>query len=228
MAQNDAELRQTSQLRDAILRFVARGFDNDERVIIKPTNAANNLIPTMAGMGLPAILLHGDLRGFLASVIKKGDPCKTLIRQIYRVYAMDKAGVAAIPQRDALALTDLQITALVWRHQMEIFNEAATSDHVRSLDFRKFLENPEMALAAAGEHLGVSNDRAHWRAIADGPLFKTGAKDGAQSYDAAQRGREELALLDANKDALDLIENWAFQLRLWPTTTRQISNALVI
>lgn len=229
MAQAQTELDHISTLRNLILRLLARPHTPGERIVVKPTNAANNLIPILAGIGLPAILLYGDLRGFLTSVIKKGDPCKTLVRQIYRVYAMDKIGVSAIAQRDALALTDLQIAALVWRHQIELFNtalEASPAAQVRSLDFRMFLKNPVEALTAASEHLGFGGVASDYQSIVEGPLFNTDAKDGARTYNAQDRSDEEKQLMEQQSDALNLIEDWVFKLSLWPTTTRQLPKPL--
>jgi len=230
MAQSQLEFDEIHKLRAALLSLIARPHEGDERVLIKPTNAANNLVALFAALKLPMILLYGDLRGFLASVIKKGDPSKTIIRQIYRVYAMDKIGVSAIAQRDALALTDLQIAALVWRHQMEFFEEvlrAPENDNARSLDFRTFLKSPAETLYAAGAHLGFDINREVAQGVANGPLFSTDAKNVGRSYDAQTRDAEERALLDRHAEALDLIEPWAFNLSLWPTKTTSLSHPLL-
>lgn len=230
LAQSQDEFDEVHRLRDLLLSLIARPHEGDECVLVKPTNAANNLFPILASLGIPMILLYGDLRGFLASVIKKGDPCKTLIRQIYRVYAMDNIGVAAIPQRDALALTDLQIAALVWRHQVEMFNAvlgASSSANVRSLDFQTFLARPAETLNAASNHLGLNMDNETCREIAGGPLFQTDAKNDKRTYNAVLRAEEERALNEQNNDALDLIENWAFNLSLWTETTKQLPQPLL-
>jgi hypothetical protein len=229
MAQSQEEIENIHELRDILLALLARPREDGERVLIKPTNAANNLIPILAALDSPITLLYGDLRGFLASVIKKGDPCKTLVRQIYRVYAMDNIGVSAIPQRDALALTDLQIAALVWRHQMELFNtvlSAATTAHVRSLEFHQLLANPAATLHATSNHFTFGLSPEDCLAIASGSLFRQDAKDDTRSYDAVKRAEEERVLIEQNAEALDMIETWAFQLSLWPARTKQLPKAL--
>ena len=230
VAGSQSETDLIHKLRDLILTLVARPYVGDEHVVIKPTNAANNIIPTLAALGAPIILLYGDLKGFLVSVLKKGDPCKTLVRQIYRVYAMDQTGVAAIPQRDALALTDLQIAALVWRHQIELFN-AIVSDparsNVRSLDFRTLLERPAETLEAVNSHMKFGFEADDCRAIAGSALFQRDAKDETRPYDAAKREKEELALIEQNVSAIDMIEDWVFKLSLWPTTTTHLPRPLL-
>ena len=230
MAQDQAEISMIHKLRDAVFALVARPHEDEERVLIKPTNAANNLIPILAALGIPIILLYGDLRRFLASVIKKGDPCKTLVRQIYRVYAMDRIGVAAIPQRDALALTDLQIAALVWRHQIELCNAVLsdlTGNNVRSLNFRTLLDRPAETLQAASDHMQFGLEADDCRAVAGSALFRLDAKDETRAYDAAKREEEERELIEQNAGAIDLIEDWAFKLSLWPTTTKRLPRPLL-
>jgi len=230
MAQNQSERDYVDNLRDVLLALIARPHSDGERVLVKPTNAANNLVPILAGLKIPIILLYGDLRGFLASVIKKGDPCKTIIRQIYRVYAMDKMGVSAIAQRDALALTDLQIAALVWRHQIELFNTVLHDParaSARSLDFRALLSNPAETLLASSNHMTLGFDADECNAIAGSDLFRKDAKDNTLTYDADRRADEERALMAQHGDALDLIENWAFALSLWKTTTKRLPEPVV-
>ncbi len=230
MAQHQAAQDEIHKLRNLLLALIARPHVGDECVLVKPTNAANNLVPLFAALDIPIILLYGDLRGFLTSVIKKGDPCKTLIRQIYRVYAMDNIGVSAIPQRDALALTDLQIAALVWRHQIELFNAVLSTPRnttVRPLDFHTLLQRPAETLNAASDHLKLAHDVDYCRTVAEGALFRTDAKDESRTYDATQRAQEERALMGQHADALDLIEGWAFKLSLWNTTTKRLPSALI-
>lgn len=230
MAQSQSDRETADRLRDVLLALIARPHIGDERVVVKPTNAANNIIPIITGQKIPVILLYGDLRGFLASVIKKGDPCKTIIRQIYRVFAMDNMGVSAIPQRDALALTDLQIAALVWRHQVELFNAILHDParaSARSLDFRTLLNKPAETLLASSNHLGLGLNEDICKVVASSELFRKDAKDTNLTYDAARRTDEERALMDQHAEALDLIENWAFKLSLWKTTTRRLPNPVV-
>ncbi len=230
MARDQTEIDRIHKLRDMLFALVARPHHGDEQVLIKPTNAANNLTPVLAALGLPIVLLYGDLRGFLASVIKKGDPCKTLVRQIYRVYAMDQTGVAAIPQRDALALTDLQIAALVWRHQMELFDTVlgeSTGNSVRSLNFATLLDRPAETLQAASDHMQLGFEPDDCRAVAESALFRLDAKDETRAYDAAKREEEERELIQQNAGAIDMIEDWVFKLSLWPKKTKRLPRPLI-
>ncbi len=230
MARNQNEQKLADRLREIILDLLARPHLENERVLIKPTNAANNLAPIISAHGAPMIFLYSDLRGFLTSVIKKGEPCRTIIRQIYRVFAMDKIGVSAIPQRDALALTDLQIAALAWRHQIEMFNSmllAPGGAHLRSLDFRTLLARPAETLRAASDHMQLGVDAETLNAVANGPVFQTDSKGERHRYDADLRAGEEAALMKQHRDVLDLIEQWALKLSLWDHATARLPKPLI-
>lgn len=199
---------------DAV-NLLARPHRANERILIKPTNTANNIAPLIVASGAPVLLLYGDLRGFLLSVLKKGEPCKAFTRKQYTIFALDKEGVAAIPERQALGFTDLQIAALVWRHQMELFARILSSGaaNVRSLYFRDLLNDPKTVLKAAAAHLKLElSDEALDRNVA--AVFSKNSKFADQEYTPEERSRDERSLEEAHRAEIDLIESWARQLKL--------------
>ena len=217
MAKDAGAVGKVDAARDLVLHLLARPHQGNERVVVKPTNTANNLAPIIAGAGARTVFLYGDLKGFLVSVLKKGEACKAFVRKQYTIFALDKEGVGAIPERQALGLTDLQIAALVWRHQMEMFTRllaAPGSEHLRSLDFRTLLDRPAETLIAANAHLRLGGDDGALKAAAVGPVFRTNSKFDDQDYDAGARARDEAALIARHEEELAMIENWALQLKL--------------
>ena len=226
LAKNDSQLRELDTLTDRIFALLARPMEGAERVVCKPTNTANNLAPIAARKRNPTLLLYGDLRGFLASVLKKGEPCKAFVRKQYLIFALEKLGVGAIPQRDALGLTDLQIAALVWRHQMESFSAIAREDNVCSLAFRKLLSDPRQTLQSVNERLALGLDNEQLSAAADGPIFKTNSKSEDQSYDAAARAKDEDALMAQYGDVISMIDQWTLNLSLGSKLLLPLPNAV--
>ncbi len=229
MAKNEPARRDLDQTRDLILGLLARPHQENERVVIKVTNTANNLAPIMATSDARIIFLNGDLRGFLVSVLKKGEACKAFVRKQYTIFALDREGVSAIPERQALGLTDLQIAALVWRHQMEMFARllsAPGSDNLRSLGFRRLLDHPAETLLAANTHLALGADDAAIKAMATGSVFKKNAKFGDERYDAAARAKDEADLVARHNEELTMIENWAMQLMLATTLPEKMPSPL--
>ncbi|MEE2566625.1 hypothetical protein [Hyphobacterium marinum] len=198
-----------------IFGLLGRQFAKGERVLVKPTNSGNNLITPVREAGAPALLLYGDLRSFLISVIKKGEPCKGFMRLQYNIFSLDPGGLGAIPHRQAMGFTDLQVAALVWRHQMEAFAGALERDRdLASLDFTALLDRPEAVLTAVSRHLKLRHGSARIAAAATGPVFRENSKDAGEAYDPERRERDAAALEATHKDTLDLIEPWAAKLTL--------------
>ncbi len=229
MARTGPARREVDQARDLILQLLARPHQGQEQAVIKLTNTANNLAPMIAASDARIILLYGDLKGFLVSVLKKGEACKAFVRKQYTIFTLDPEGVNGIPERQALGLTDLQIAALVWRHQMELFMRllsAPDSSNLRSLDFRRLLDRPFETLKAANTHLTLNADDAAIEAVATGPVFQKNAKFDDQRYDAGARAKDEADLVARHSEELAMIENWALSLKLATDLPREMPSPL--
>lgn len=212
-----------------IFGLLGRQFTKGERVLVKPTNSANNLIAPVSDAGAPALLLYGDLRSFLISVIKKGEPCKGFMRLQYNIFSLDPGGLGAIPHRQAMGFTDLQVAALVWRHQMETFAAALDQDSaLASLDFKDLLADPESVMVAVSRHLKLRHGRERIAAAASGPVFRENSKDAGEAYDPEKRERDAEALEAAHGETLDLIEPWAANLTLTRATSLPLPRPLEI
>jgi hypothetical protein len=217
----DEQLQQSPARMSALVRTVfgllGRRFTADELVLIKPTNSANNLIPYAVETGARVILLYGGLRDYLISVLKKGEACKSFVRQQYNIFALDPKGLGAIPQRQAVAFTDLQACAMVWRHQMELFQRVLSSapqGQVASLEFTSLLDAPAAVLGEVARHLELDHSEAALESVACGEIFSKNSKFADQEYSADQREQDASLIGERYAEALDLIENWAAQLNL--------------
>jgi len=217
----DKQVRQSSIRAKALVHTIfillARQFTPTVRVLIKPTNSANNLLPDAIATGAQVLLLYGDLRSFLVSVLKKGEACKSFVRQQYNIFALDAKGLAGIPARQAISFTDLQAAAVVWRHQMELFQrtlEATAHGQVLSLDFKTLMDAPGPVLQAVARHLGLPHNAATLDLTVQGSVFQTNAKFADQAYDVNQRNRDVQTIEMRYGETLDMIETWAKQVNL--------------
>ncbi len=225
---NGAGVENARKTVSATVNLLARPHQAGERILIKPTNTANNIAPLIVASGAPVIFLYGDLRGFLLSVLKKGEACKAFTRKQYTIFALDKEGVASIPERQALGFTDLQIAALVWRHQMELFTRILSSGaaNVRSLYFRDLLKNPQAVLKAAAAHLKLDlTDTMLTGNVA--AVFSKNSKFEDQEYTPEERSRDESSLESRHRTELDMIEGWARQVKLAADVGDRLPNPLL-
>jgi hypothetical protein len=230
----DEQVRQSEEnanlLVSTVFKLLARQFNGDERIIAKPTNAANNLLGHAIKSGSRIVLLYGDLHSFLVSVLKKGEPCKSFVRTQYNIFSLDPGGVSLIPQRQAVSFTDLQIAALVWRHQIELFQSllaTAPKEQVVSLNFEIFLESPTQALSAVSQFFGLNHSDDDIEDIINGPIFTRNSKFDEQDYGAEQRDMDVSRIEERYGDILTQIEAWAGQTRLSNDVTLPLPNALV-
>lgn len=230
----DGEARQSRQYGEALVETIfallAACSDSNESILIKPTNAANNLLPFAIKSGAPVLLLYGSLRSFLVSVLKKGEACKSFVRGQYNIFALDGEGLAAIPQRQAVAFTDLQAAAMVWRHQLELFQRALAAtprEHVACLDFKHLTATPVPVLQAVTQHLKLPHTNAELESIANGPVFKRNAKFTGQVFSSEQVNEDVRRIEERYGETLDLIESWANRTTLGTALAMPLCGAIV-
>jgi hypothetical protein len=209
-----AEQSRVREALDAALGRLAQPYADAEAVLIKPTNAATAVYPLIASAraGARFVLLHSGLRSFLVSVIKKGEQGRHFVRTLYNIFGLDGTGVSRIPARQAMTFTDLQVAALVWRHQIEALDslcEQAGGARTLVLDGEDFIRDPRRHLPRLRDFLGLAFSDDDLAAIAAGDLFQRNAKFDDERYDAGVREEEARGIEDAWAGTLDLICGWA-------------------
>ncbi len=202
--------------------LLGRRFAAEECVLVKPTNAANLLLPWVVAEGAPVLLLHADLKAFLVSVLKKGEAGRWFVRHLFNILRLDRPDIAGWPERERMLLTDLQVAALVWQMQVEQFEAvlnggagplAADATRVRTLDAAAFLAEPRAVLGAVSAHLGLGHAPALLDAAVRGPAFSRHAKFADVDYDASQRAAEQAEIEAQHGEALAVTLEWARRLR---------------
>lgn len=207
---------QYQRLTNTVFALLARRFSVGESILIKPTNAANILLEPVLLSGARFLLLYSDLPGFLVSVIKKGEAGRYFMRHLFNIFRLDRPDIDAWPERQRLLLTDLQVAALVWNIQMELFEavlQAAGDKQVRTLNGDDFLENTVKALTGTQEFLGLGYDRDEIAQIADNPQFRRHSKFSTQVYDLNMRKAERATVEEQYSEEIATTIDWAAKLR---------------
>ncbi len=204
--------RQVADVLSDSLRMLARPLEAGEAVIVKPSNVVNPMIGPMlsARPDAQALFLHAPLRGFLASIAKKGMWGRLWVRELMAGYAQDGAIGFGLDTTALLKLTDLQAAALGWLTQHAIFAQLAEQapDRIRTLDSDSLLARPVESVAALYRHFGIAIDADEAERIATGPAFTRHSKDGSQ-FAAADRVREEASAVDLHADEIEKVALWA-------------------
>ncbi len=194
-----------------VARLLARSWQKNEAVFVKPTNHANVIAPALmeAAPNARAILMTNPLPSFLAAVLRKGMMGRRWARQLY-LKMMGYAGMdLGMDSREQFAMTDLQAGALAWFLNQR-YLEALTrkfGDRVRVLDGDAFGADPARVLEAVGTFTGVPIDAVRAEAIANGPVFTADAKTG-EDY-AAKSARDAAATQSAVvEDEIAKVGEW--------------------
>lgn len=194
------------------LGLLARPFEPSERVLIKPTNLVNNLIPELlaACPGARVLVLYDDLEAFLISVLKRPRESERGIASFLERLLRD-APAKALPA-EVLSVTDLpRRAALAWALQMHALGAwlDTWSGPVRLLDAPRLLDDPAGALAAAAGWLDLDLDPSSLREVAGGPVWTHHAKHPAHGYTPTRRNEEQALARRVLAGPLQQALSWA-------------------
>lgn len=203
---------------DTALFLLAKCRAADEAVLIKPTNAANNLaeeVLAMPGTG-GVLLLHSSLKYFLVSILKKGEQGRAFVRQLFAVIRADSERTRSLDPEALSRLTDLQIAAFAWCAQVDNYLrllERFPERRIATLDCDAFLASPLETLVKLCAFFGIEADKDRLAQVVAGPVFSKSSKNTADDYDAEVRETEYQQVLEANRGGVEAILDWSTRLR---------------
>lgn len=173
--------------------LLSRPFAAGEAQVIKPSNAANHLIPSLLHVcsNAKALIISSSLELFLTAVVRRGAEGRLSVRQFLRGFFDTLPFQTNISEEEALLLTDLQAAALAWLMQVGYLDSivARFGDRVRVLDCDTFLARPADTLAALADFFGLGE--ADWQAVADGPVFSQHAKNLGRPFNAEAHAMQQ-------------------------------------
>lgn len=200
------------ELPGMVLSLLARPLGPGERVIVKPSNAANLIAPAMmdASPGSRAIFLSAALPRFLRSLADKGLWGRRWGRRLYAMLTADTGVDFGLRSGELFELTDMQVAALAWlMHQTQkLALLQRFGDRLRILDSETFLTARAETLAAVAAHFGLALDDEQARQIADGPAFRTHSKELGREVDPEQplAAREAIPIIE---EEIEMVATWA-------------------
>lgn len=199
-------------LLEVVIRLLARPFAPGEKVIIKPSNVANLLAPSLLELdaGSNSIFIQAPLARFLRSIADKGLWGRRWARRLYPVVARDTGLDFGLSVAQQFELTDLQVAALAWLMQhaqaMELVD--AFPGRVRTLDSEIFVSRRAETIAAAAAHFGLPFGGRRSREIAEGPVFATHSKEIGRAFDPEEPLRPKAAVPVVDEE-IAMVTQWA-------------------
>ena len=208
-----AEPRVVARAADAATRLLARPFGAGEAVIVKPSNIVNPLalLLMMLRPRARAVFLYAPLETFLVSVAHKGLDCRLWVRELLDSYLRDNALDFGFTLEDYFRQTDLQIAAVGWLAQFQLFRKLAGqlgAERLRFVDSASLHAYPEQSLRVVAQHFGLSMTPAMAREIVAGPVFSYHSKSG-QPYTSGDRAHNYAAVRAAHADEIGKVVTWA-------------------
>ena len=202
---------QVAQLLDHAMTLLARPFEPGEAVIVKPSNILNSLAGAMLAMRPQSktVFLYAPLEIFLASVARKGLWCRLWVRELLEGMLREGAVGFDFTPDDYFRQTDLQIAAVGWLAQHQMFHRLYSKfgpERIFAIDSETLLARKDKALPKIATLFDL-NDGAG-TLIAQSDSFGRDSKTGA-AYDAKARKIDQEKGLAAHSDEIEKVKIWA-------------------
>lgn len=206
--------RQTSGETNAAFKLLGRGH---EPVLVKPTNAANNLIPeAVRATDGRMLFLYSDCKSFLISIAKKGEMGRIFARKLFGLFSADGHPQAKWAWQTLFELSDMQVAALVWHMQIAEFRRSRSASRSAALNCDDFLAHPREALEKLNAFFGLHLSASQLDAALS--LLARNAKDANETFSAERRASEANDVAKMFGGELDTVVEWSY--RACPETPR--------
>lgn len=188
-----AATRGLDELSPLTTALLARPFPGETRVIVKPTNLANNLVGRLLEQAPDsrAVVLYDELEPFLLSVLKRPSESEEGIAQfLRRLLRADLSWPAGRPLPSELS----ERAALAWALQMRELRKWLTSPialRIRTLTAPELLADPPFALSAVADWLQIDLPQSEAEAIVRSDLWRQHAKHPDKTYSPTRRQTDQ-------------------------------------
>lgn len=203
--------RKIQQVLHESLLLLARPFEPEETVVVKPSNVVNGLAEAILTMrpSAKAILMSAPLPVFLASIARKGMEGRLWARDLLAKQLAEGSINLGFEPRDYLLQTDLQAAAVGWLAQKAMFAHLAARfpDRVRTLDSEVIVERPRDVVRACARFFDLkANGDTVTAMVAD--AFNQNSKDGS-AFASGQRAADHAAGEAKYAEELHKVAIWA-------------------
>ena len=207
------QLDQRASLIATVIHLLERRYQQNEPVVIKPSNFANALSRRILELAprRPVLLLVGSLRRFLISNLKKGEESRQQIPQFFDAFVQDNKYKKRISGLEWDSLDWLQQCVVVWHCQLAGFKtllENSEYPQVRSLDMRQWLARPLDTMQACSDLFGISLNHAECRTIIDDGPFQRHSKDQDVNFSTMQYQAERQQIEALHGQQLQQALDW--------------------
>lgn len=180
------------------LFLLSRPFAKNDKTLIKPSNAANNLAAEVLESPVTGkmLLLYSPLERFLVSILSGGAERTETVNNLLADVLKDYPLPLPLNFHEISFLSPIKKAALLWGLQINLFSDlvGAEPDRVKTLDCEVFLENPDKTLVEVFKLFEIEVSKGDIKTILEGQAFKTNSKvkDAGFSKDDWQSRKNEV------------------------------------
>lgn len=222
-----------SHLPKLALLLLRKHAAGPEKLVIKPINSVNNIIPELLQVtGQPkALLMYTDARNFLLSTLRKGEGGRHVTRAMFDLIRCDFEHLANLSLSAMLHMTDLNIILTLWRLQIEqaesVLRQYVPANTMASLYGEELIRHPLEMLKTANRflELGIPADRIG--EIVNSDRRYADAKSEGQRFSIEKREETYRKIEDFYGADLEHTLNWMVRRNPGTRLTPVLSGALV-
>lgn len=197
----------------ALLGLLGRPWTAGGRVLIKPTNQVNRLLPLLLRLSprSRAVLLYSGLEQFLVSCCKKLPEAETKLRWMAQMLLPDSRLGARLGIPSDHPFNFVESSVLTWHLQMERYALALAADgadRLRTLSVDALLAEPEASVRQAARWLELPGalDGLSERVQA---TFSRDAKHPEREYGQSDRENESQVVRQQHAALIEFALRWA-------------------
>lgn len=185
-----------------------------EKLIIKPINSINNIIPELLKITGPtkSLMLYTDARNFILSTLKKAEGGKQTIRSMFDLIRCDFPHLSNLQLTHAIHMTDLRVIMTLWRLQIEqaeaALHQFSSGNEMASLYGENLIKSPLKALHAANQYLGLGISAAQIDTLVKSDKLSADAKNEGEQFSVQKRQETYQVLEDFFGEDLDNGLGW--------------------
>ena len=196
------------------LLLLQKHASSAEKLIIKPINSVNNIIPELLQItaATNSLILFTDVKNFLLSTLRKGEEGKHVIRAMFDLLRCDFQHLSNLSTSSMIHMTDLNIILTLWRLQIEqienVLKNFSSSGKIASLYGEKLISNPVGAVHAANHFLELQIPPQEIDNIVKSDILFKDAKTDGERFSVEKRKAVYQKLEDFYGIELDNGLNW--------------------
>lgn len=222
-----------SHLPKLALSLLQKHASPSEKLIIKPINSVNNIIPELLKVtgSEKSLLLYTDARNFLLSSLRKGESGKHVVRAMFDLLRCDFPHLDNLGLSAMLHMTDLNIILTLWRLQIEQAENAlqqfSPENVLASLYGEKLIHNPREAIETANQFLGLGIPAEKIRNIVESDSLSEDAKVKGERFSLQKRKETYQGMENFYGPDLDGGLNWMLKNNSKVTLNPDLPGALI-